>query len=304
MLGSTVTAGFGFYMYATVVTFGVSGLAVWRGFRPVDSLVERWAKAHDLELDEAANRLVSSRLRQGRRIRTIGFVVGYSWPWFVLIFTGHAGLFLRSVLPVRWWNIGGYFLAAAIAEAWFARSSPGTGSALLERRTLADYLPAPARFGPRLLAGLGAVAAVTYSLLPRVENPQGLAQYLRSDRFISASACLWAAVWVGGLVIGIELLQHAVVRRRQQQTSETMIRADDSLRAWSIRILAGISLTVTSGIVAWLVWLLAIRIGAVTVDWTWGIHGITSVVVGAACFRRLSRPLVPWRVPRAVIQPT
>jgi hypothetical protein len=210
--------------------------------------------------------------------------------------------FIRSVVPLNWWNPGlaGYFLAALLAELWFARSSSTPGTALVERRTQADYLSRPARLGPRVLAAAATAAAAVYSVLPTVANPQGLAEFLRSDRFISASTCRRTAMFVVGVVVAIELLQRVVVRRRQQHTSEVLIRADDSLRTWSIRILAGVSMVVTSGPVAWLIWMVGIRSGVVTVDWTWFIHGSVGLVVAVACFRRLSRPLAPWRVPRAL----
>jgi hypothetical protein len=74
------------------------------------------------------------------------------------------------------------------------------------------------------------------------------------------------------------------------------------MRAWSVRILCAISIAVTSSTAVWMVWAVPAKAGLVSFDGFWQTYPlavIAALLAAFMCFRRLSRPLAPWRVPRA-----
>jgi len=211
---------------------------------------------------------------------------------------------------VQWSNLAGYFVAAVVAEVWFARASSPSGRAVLERRKLADYLPQPARLLPRCIAGTAAVLAVTYELLPYRPPHFEFSGERIAWRYYAGTGSHYrvsGAVAIGVVVV-VELLQRAVVHRRQQYASESLLRADDSLRAWSLRILASVSITVTSTMVAFMLVPIGFKSGLVSLDGSFdalmSLAGLSPLVIALITFRSLSRPLSPWRVPRLrAVQP-
>ena len=294
----------GFYAIAVGFVAAVAGGAVTAGFRAVDRLVDRWAAVHGLVLDGDARALVAHRIGVGRRIRTVGFVVGYCAPLSIALILGNPAFFLRSLLPVHWWNLGGYFAGALIAEAWFAHNASRGGVAVLAPRTLRDYLAPGPRLAPRVVAAVAVVVAVAYTLVPLRQTGGTRGEQLARRFFVGTSTDVWiAASFVVGIVIVVEVLQRAVVRRRQRFASETQVLADDSLRAWSLRILGWMSITVALSALTWMLIPLGFKTGLISFrDGSFDAAYLTvyfgPLVVAAVAFRWLSRPFAPWQVRR------
>src|SRR5687767_4651037 len=69
-------------IFFSVISIGGAGFAIFKGFRPI--VVDRWALAHGLRLTPETRAFVTHRLNLGRRIRTIGFAIGWLVPYVEL----------------------------------------------------------------------------------------------------------------------------------------------------------------------------------------------------------------------------
>jgi hypothetical protein len=207
------------------------------------------------------------------------------------------------------WNLAGYFAGALIAELWFARASSSTGVAVLAPRALADYLSPAARLVPRLVAAGGVAAAMTYLIVPTRHPYETRGEGLLRRILTGSATQMWIrATFIVGVVFLVEVLQWLVLRRRQQFASESLVQADDSLRAWSLRILAWISITIGFSALALTVIPLGFKSGFLSFDnvsfqLAYGFAFFGPLLVAVITFRWLSRPLAPWKVRRVAMQP-
>jgi hypothetical protein len=132
----------------------------------------------------------------------------------------------------EYWWVAGFAMGIVAAELLGPRSGGGR-SAALEPRRLSHYLPVFTRIDGWLVAGSVVLLAVLGAWLPSenvrpVESRGSVAWYL--------VLCIVAV----GLVVGVRLMQEAIVRRRQSFDSIDEARVDDALRSASIQSLAGV----------------------------------------------------------------
>jgi len=279
----------------TILILSVACAALVSGFRPVERWVDDWAAARGLVLTPETRLLVVSRLRFGRRVRTVGFVAGWLTPLVTLWIVRDARYFSEGAShhtgPLFYGAlVGGYLAAAILVELWFARQDKGSRAASLEPRNLRAYLPAYARWTPRL-AAVAAVALVpVYAFMPLRGNQSGWP----SVRSFAAIALVAPA-----LVLGIEALQRLIVRRRQPFTTEALVRADDALRSASISKLGAVAIAVTCLILLPLCGTLAGRTDVQVLRWAMPFVLLALAVTGSSLFHSLRDPGMRWRVPRA-----
>ena len=262
----------------------IAGTALIRAYAELDeNFLQKWAKAHGLEITAENRPMVRWYLRNARVLRTLGALAGLFLPVLVAVALG---------LPVEGdlvWVFVGYLLGALYAELSLVRPLPdGKRAASLVPRALTDYLPRELRVTQRTLgvvvtAGFVALAAVPF-------DPPGSIQ-MRPDLWVfvigSASGL--------GLAVGLERLQGWLVRRPQPFTAPTLIAADDAIRSQSVHSLSG------SGIAIEFLLLSVVCFGLAQSDvqilrWTLWVPGFFGM--GAALFACQYYGHRAWRVHR------
>jgi hypothetical protein len=214
-------------------------VALWRAYRRDESLVERWAHDHGLELTPENRPLVARYLRNARVLRTWGAVAGAILPSLIeLAVSGRLQVLGFGTdgesAPLGFGTIFlGYLVGALCAEVSLARPKPGLRrSASLVRRELGDYLPPAAVLAQRAAAATGALGLLAIAVVPypaEVSNASPLALTL-------------VAAGVVGFGAGLEAIERWLVRRPQPFTSPPVIAADNAIRAQSISVVAGAGL--------------------------------------------------------------
>ena len=282
----------GIVLFWTVVYVAVAVLAIWKGFGPVEGWVARWASAHGVELTEENRSMVTERLQRGRRIRTIGFLLGWSVPYITMWVLRDVSVFATNDLAG--WSqsafVPGYLIAAIAAEVTVGRGEQRSGVALLEPRRLRAYLPHWARVGPLVMAAVALVTVAIYAVVPWRYAPNGFGP--------SVAGQFGTALWVVGLVAAIEVIQRWVIRRRQAYSTAAMVEADDAMRSSSVSILAGVSIAMSVNGWGMLMWNLGTRTDLQVLRWIGPAVSLGMVFVGLLAFARLSDPLLQWRVRR------
>jgi hypothetical protein len=137
-------------------------------------------------------------------------------------------------LGTYWW-VAGFAVGIVVAELVRPRSDGG-GSAFLEPRRLSHYLPGFTRVDGWIIAGVVALLAVLGVALPS----EGVRPIEPAEIRGSVAWYLVLCVLGIGIIVGIRLMQEAIVRRRQSFDSVDETRADDALRSASIQGLAGV----------------------------------------------------------------
>ena len=202
--------------YATLVA-----LLWWVVVRaPTEKERLSWARSYGLEITPVNEHAVTRYLARSQRWRRVGFVVG--WLAAGGLGGGDGYDLLRS-----WWLLAGvgYSLGIVAAEATrHPRVEPGAAS--LEPRHLDQYLPRWLTWAPRVLTAAVVVAAVV-----AVTGSRALA--------LSDSQILVVAAVAVGILAGAELVQRAVVARRQPVAEPDLLAADDAMRTQSTHALAG-----------------------------------------------------------------
>lgn len=265
-------------------------IATWKGFGPVEAWVDRWASAHSVALTAENRSAVTQRLRRGRRIRTAGFLIGWSLPyiafWLVRDGRSDSGRWTRSAF------ILGYLVAAVVAELTDRRDDGRTRVASLDPRRLDAYMPRWAHFGPWVIAFASLMTVAVYAVVPWREWPDGSGP--------SVATQLGRALLIVGTVVAIEVVQRFIVQRRQTYSTADMVQADDALRSSSVSILAGVSMGLSLNIWSGLIWSLGGRTDVQVLRWVAPFTALGMVVTALIVFMRLSNPLLQWRVRRPV----
>ena len=198
-----------------------------------------WAGARGLALTPENGELVRRHLRSARILRTWGAVAGVVLP-FVVELAAHGRLALLgfgadgSHRPGDiGWVFAGYLAGALVAELRLARPPGGPRrAAALFPRELRDYLPRRVLWAQRGLGGAAALGLLAVALAPygrRAAQPEG-------------AALIAGAVLVVLLVVGLERLERRLVGRSQPFTSESLLAADDAIRAQAVHSVAGAAL--------------------------------------------------------------
>jgi len=204
-----------------------------------DADVEAWAEAHGLVLTADNRDLVRRHLRSARMLRTLGALAGVLVPTLVGL-SWHGRLTLlgfgadgEANPGALGWIFVGYLAGALLAELRLARPAGGArrAAALVPRR-LSDYLTPSVLWAQR---GLAAVAAL--GLLPLALVPYGEA-HPQPD----VTSLLVGAVLVVLLAVALEVLERRVVGRAQPYTSESVLAADDAIRAQAVHSVSGAAL--------------------------------------------------------------
>lgn len=187
---------------------------------PGDRGLDAFARAHGLALTEGNRPVVAHHVRRGQLYRTAGACLGVlSFAVYDAITSPAEGFSVNSVAPVV-----GYLLGAALAAIVILRPGDGPRSAMVTRRSLADYLPRRLLVLLRLPPLTSVLFAAGYAALG---TPQLALSY--SLRVAGLSLAV-------GIVL--ELLLAAVVRRRQPALSPDLLAADNAIRASSLYVLA------------------------------------------------------------------
>lgn len=256
-----------------VVNF-VAIVRVWS--YPSENALNRWMARHGLQADSSSRSLVAAYLRRTRWIRTIGFLIGWNLPLVWLLVT-------RSVRRMHelgefWW-VAGFALGIVVEELVRPRSEVGS-SATLEPRRLPQYLPGFTRIDGWILAGIVVLLAVLGVALPAdgVQWPGEAAEARGSVVWYLLLSALAA-----GIIVGVRLMQEAIVRRRQSFDSIDEARADDALRSASIQGLAGLGYGGPMWIGAMMAWDLALS----TTGRLTGIFDVGALILAVVGFGML-----------------
>jgi hypothetical protein len=219
----------------TVVASLLVAAALGRAYGPIsEEDVERWERAHGVEVDDEIRPVVERYLRRSRVCRAWGAIAGLLAPTVIRPLLGEpvhvAGIGPEGAAPGELGLVFvGYVAGALWAELSAARPSAPARRAALLPRDLADYLPRRLVWLQRILAAGCALSLMALPLVdpgPNVEMPT------------------WAAVTTMSAVIvlfaaGVERLELWIVRRAQPFVSEPLLAADDAIRAQSIHAVAG-----------------------------------------------------------------
>jgi hypothetical protein len=219
-----------------LITVGVLIAAtLLRAYGPVDEdEIERWALAHDVDVDEETRPVVERYLRRSRVCRAWGAIGGLLAPTVIRPVLGEpvhvAGIGAYEATPGELGLVFiGYLVGALWAELSVARPVTSARRAALLPRELGNYLPRRLLWLQRVLAAgcvLGLMSLPVVDPGPGVQMPTwGLAAAL------SAVIVAFAA--------GLERLERWIVRRPQPFVSEPLLAADDAIRAQSIHAVAG-----------------------------------------------------------------
>jgi hypothetical protein len=197
-------------------------LLFWVLRRPRPAAVAHWAASYAVAVTDANREDLTAYLTRAQRCRRLGFAAGYVVG--AVVATRNE----LSVLPVASVSVGLGYSAGIVAAEVASRRAP-SGAALLAPRDLGQYLPAKLVWIPRAL-----VLAIIVVALLALGTPLGVGAVVVSDAQVAALA----ACSVGALVVA-ELLQRAVVRRRQPVADRERLAADDAMRAQSVHAIAG-----------------------------------------------------------------
>jgi hypothetical protein len=218
-----------------IVVGALVAAALVRAYGAVDEVeIERWALAHDIDVDDETRPVVERYLRRSRVCRTWGAIAGLMAPTVIRPLLGQpvhvAGIGAYEATPGE---VGllfiGYLVGALWAELSLSRSSTSAHRAALVPRELDDYLPRRLLWLQRVLAAGCVVSLMALPLLdtgPAVEMPS------------------WGTVAglsgvIGVFAAALERLEWWIVRRAQPFISEPLLAADDAIRAQSIHAVAG-----------------------------------------------------------------
>jgi hypothetical protein len=184
-----------------------------------------------------ADALIARHLRRARIFRRCGVAAGLVLPSLVeyaisgrvqILGFGTDGTSAPYAGPL--WAYIGYLAGAVCAEATLVRRvDPARRAASLVPRELADYLAQRLLHAQR---ALGAVVAAGILLL-------GIVPYDESTTQPGWLALLSASAFAAVFTIGLEALERWLVRRPQPFTDPALVAADDTVRAESVRSVAG-----------------------------------------------------------------
>lgn len=277
---------------ALVVTSGVAVTALVRAYRESgDGLAAAWAATHGLTLTTENRPVVAWYLRAARVLRTWGAVGGVLVPAFLaLAWSGHLEVVgvdtAGGVNPGdASWIFVGYLVGALYAELALVRPvDPARRSASLVPRELDDYLPRSLLRAQRGLAAAAALGALLALALPYEDPPRP-----------TSVVVVGYALYVVGFAAILERLQRWVVRRPQPFTAESLVAADDAIRAQAVHSLAGAGMALLLFQVAATSMLLAMADVAV-LRWTMWIPAVVAFVLAVGACQRYGHR--PWRVRR------
>jgi len=211
------------------------------------------------------------------RVQLLGFGMdGAAAPY-----TGPIGAFI------------GYLLGALYAEVSLARPhDPARRSASLVPRELADYLPRRLLRFQRALGVVVVLGVLALGLLPYDPREAAQPEWLG----LLAAAAAFAAFGAG-----LEAVERWLVRRPQPFTSQSIVAADDAIRAQSVQSLAGSGLAflllVCSGI---FVVLAASDVGVLR--WTMWLPALVALLLSVRVCLDIGQ--LTWRVRRPTTDPT
>jgi hypothetical protein len=236
------------YVFLMVPTGLIVALVVYNGFRLPSEYLARWQKSHGLEITEQNRSVVRRYLLRGRRIRTLGGLVGFASfnVWQALDAPRNGGGLVRVLAC----TFAGYLVAAAVAEIWAFRPEPGrVRSASLAPRRITDYVPTPAVV---ILRALPIAMIALVAAWPAIPKRHPFGEPIPGDLPVPPTPTLWPTLaWVGGAIvlwIFVEITARRIVRRPQPMTGPDLLAADDAIRSTSVHGLVGAGLAIMLGI--------------------------------------------------------
>ena len=202
---------------------------------------ERWAERHGLELTPVSRPWVESYLRTGRNLRQVCALGGLVVPTAVHSATG-LDLHVSGLV----WVLVGYLVGCLWSELALTRAPAGTRrAASLITRRLSDYLPRRMRVAqvvlPAVAVALGALATVAYRwnrTATFTDASSGLVAVAPNgtDELLHSGARV-AAVLAPLIMVVAWLAERYLIRRPQPVVDQSLVAADDALRASSVHLL-------------------------------------------------------------------
>jgi len=261
----------------------VVGYVLFRLARPAGWWApDRWARAYRIPFNDETGSAITSYVRRTRTLRLVGAAAGFVGPlaYAAVAERTAPGPFGHPLMTV----VTGYLLGALVAEASVKRRWPGAvRQASLRPRTVRDYLSPRLTAASRYLAGLSVVVAVLYVVVP-----------LR-DQWMSDAAALGSAAGAAALVVLVEALQRAIVRRPQPVTSEDSRCADDAIRSASVHALAAGGIALLLLILGAQLYTLGANVDLQLVRWTLPLLGVACMIAALAAWADISRRGTPSR---------
>lgn len=259
-------------------------IALLRGFRPAARWIGDWKRNHDLRLSAGTTLEVSRHLQRAKRIRTIGFCIGWlAYPGFSIAVHDYRQ---SKPLLLGWAWLATYLAAAILADALYARAQRPQGAASLEPRAVDDYLPRWVLVVERAAIPLIAMLALAYAALPWRE-PTGFGP--------SVAGYVFRASLIVPLVVIAVLLQRNVVRRPQPFVADELRATDDALRANAMHTIASAFLLASGALVAHLGSHLGTRVDVQTVRYAAALSPLV-YWAGLVLFIGWASPLHGWFV--------
>jgi hypothetical protein len=214
---------------------------LYRAYRVDDRYIARWARERGLELTAENRAMVTRYVRRARVFRTWGGVAGAVLPSLLeYVINGRVQVLGfgsdGNNAPLGFGSIFvGYLVGALCAELSTVRPARGARRrASLVPRELTSYVPRRVVLAQRIAAVAGAAGTVAIAAVP----------YPASTSNPGSATLALIAVLVLALGAGLEAVERWFVRRPQPYADPALVAADDTIRAQSIRAVAGAGLAV------------------------------------------------------------
>ena len=244
---------------------------VWHALRRVrDRDVDGFSRASGIAPTEDGRQLIRRYLVSSRRLRTLLVIAALVASSSITSVSG-------VDTPDAWQSILGACLVGTIwAELRLARPEAAVRSASLRPRDVGSYLGRPLLWSP---AVVGIVAAIEWLGVASVEGPR------RRDHLYTASTdqIVVGAVFALAVPLLVALTQRWIVSRPQPFGDQSLVAADDAVRAASVRFVAAVATAMA-----------LINLSGAALHYTYAYDGLGDIVFGGTAFGSLALAWFYW----------
>ena len=265
-------------LFVVVVVVVAIGFWISRRLQSDDEYIARWADATGVEITPEQAPYVRRYLDWSRRGRRIGALVGFVSPWLYSAISGRT--FDEGAWAVATMLVG-YLLGALVAEIVVNRALESGPAAVMQPRRLTDYLPG------HLLMWQRALGVVSLAMIV----PYAIAQPAEGIDLPGVGSIASYALGGASIAVIVELIERAIVARRQSMADLADVKVDDALRSTSIHVVAAAGFALLIQFVGPLV---AITLVAALPEPPAGVVGGVTIVLAflfsLACWISIARP--------------
>ena len=244
---------------------------VWHALRRVrDRDVNVFSRASGIDPTEDGRLLIRRYLVSSRRLRTL-LVIG------ALVASSSIASVFSVDTPDFWQSVLGACLVGTIwAELRLARPEAAVRSASLRPRDVGSYLGRPLLWSP---AVIGIVAAIEWLGVSSIETSR------RRDDLYAASTeqIVVGVVFALAVPLLVALTQRWIVSRPQPFGDQSLVAADDAVRAASVRFVAAVATAMA-----------LINLSGAAFHYLYAYDGLVDVIFGSTTFGSLALAWFYW----------